>query len=390
MNDGKYVFAQIVTFLPARVFDRCTAQFKGNKWIKHFSCWNQLLSMMFGQLSGRQSLRDLIVTLGAHSTKFYHLGLGKNVSRSNLASANEQRDYQIYETFAYEMISIARNCVIDDSDFPLTISGNVYAFDSTTIDLCLNVFWWATFRTTKGAIKIHTLYDVKTSIPAFIDITEGSVHDVNALDVLTYEVGGFYIMDKAYIDYKRLYTIHQSLAFFVTRAKDNFKFKRISSSKSDKSKGIICDQIVKLTGYKSLKSYPKSLRRIKYFDSEEKNTFVFLTNNFTQDASDVTLLYKYRWRVELFFKWVKQHLKINSFWGTSFNAVKTQVYIAIITYTLVAIIKSKLKISRSTYEILQILSASLFDKTHLNKLLQSPVCQDVKELKCEQLKLNLI
>lgn len=390
MNDGKYVFAQIVTFLPARVFDRCTAQFKGNKWIKHFSCWNQLLSMMFGQLSGRQSLRDLIVTLGAHSTKYYHLGLGKNISRSNLASANEQRDFQIYETFAYEMISIARHCVIDESDFPLAISGNVYAFDSTTIDLCLDVFWWATFRTTKGAIKIHTLYDVKTSIPAFIDITEGSVHDVNALDVLTYEVGGFYIMDKAYIDYKRLFFIHQSLAFFVTRAKDNFKFRRISSSKTEKTKGIICDQIVNLTGYKSLKSYPENLRRIKYFDSEEKNTFVFLTNNFTQNATDITLLYKYRWRVELFFKWIKQHLKINSFWGTSFNAVKTQVYIAIITYTLVAIIKSKLKTNRSTYEILQILSVSLFDKTHLHTLLQSTISQDVKEQKCEQLKFNLI
>ena len=390
MNDGKYVFAQIVTFLPARVFDRCTAKFKGNKWVKHFSCWNQLLSMMFGQLSGRQSLRDLIVTLGAHSTKYYHLGLGKNISRSNLASANEQRDFQIYETFAYEMISTARHCVIEESDFPLAISGNVYAFDSTTIDLCLDVFWWATFRTTKGAIKIHTLYDVKTSIPAFIDITEGSVHDVNALDVLIYEVGGFYIMDKAYIDYKRLHFIHQSLAFFVTRAKDNFKFQRISSSKTEKSKGIICDQIVKLTAYKSFRSYPENLRRIKYFDSEEMNTFVFLTNNFTQNASDITLLYKYRWRVELFFKWIKQHLKINSFWGTSFNAVKTQVYIAIITYTLVAIIKSKLKTSRSTYEILQILSVSLFDKTHLHKLLQSPIYQDVKEQKCEQLKFDLI
>jgi hypothetical protein len=390
MNQGKYVFAQIVTFLPARVFDRCTAQFNGNKWVKHFSCWNQLMSMMFGQLSGRQSLRDLIVTLGAHSTKYYHLGLGKNVSRSNLAIANEQRDYQIYETFAYEMISIARHCVIDETDFTLAISGNVYAFDSTTIDLCLNVFWWATFRTTKAAIKIHTLFDVKTSIPAFIDITEGSIHDVNALDVLTYEVDGFYIMDKAYIDFKRLFTIHQSLAFFVTRAKDNFNFKRISSSKPDKLKGIICDQIVKLTGKKSLKSYPENLRRIKYFDSEQKSTFVFLTNNFTQDATDITMLYKYRWRVELFFKWIKQHLRIKSFWGTSFNAVKTQVYIAIITYTLVAIIKSKLKTSRSTYEILQILSASLFDKTHLNKLLQSLVCQEVKEQKCEQLKLNLI
>lgn len=390
MNHGKYVFAQIVTFLPARVFDRCTTQYNGNKWIKHFSCWNQLMCMMFGQLSGRESLRDLLITLNAHSKKYYHLGLGKNVSRSNLASANEQRDYQIYETFAYEMIAIARRCVIKDAEFTLAISGNVYAFDSTTIDLCLNVFWWATFRTTKAAIKIHTLFDVKTAIPAFIHITEGSVHDVNALDVLTYEAGGFYIMDKAYVDFKRLYFIHQSKAFFVTRAKDNFQFKRVRSSKPNKLKGIICDQIVKLKGYKSLKMYPENLRRVKFFDSEQQRLFVFISNNFAQDATDIAMLYKYRWKVELFFKWMKQHLKIKSFWGTSINAVKTQVYIAIITYTLVAIIKSELKIDRSTYEILQILSASLFDKTHLNELLQSPVCQDVKELKCEQLKINLI
>jgi hypothetical protein len=390
MNHGKYVFAQIVTFLPARIFDRCTVQFNGNKWTKHFSCWNQLMCMMFGQLSGRESLRDLLITLGAHSTKYYHLGLGKNVSRSNLASANEQRDYQIYETFAYEMIAIARRCVIKETEFTLAICGNVYAFDSTTIDLCLNVFWWATFRTTKGAIKIHTLFDVKTAIPSFIHITEGSTHDVNALDVLTYEAGGFYIMDKAYVDFRRLYIIHQSKAYFVTRAKDNFNFKRICSSKPDKLNGIICDQTVKLKGYKSLKSYPENLRRIKFFDTEQQRTFVFITNNFTQDATDIAMLYKYRWKVELFFKWIKQHLKIKSFWGTSINAVKTQVYIAIITYTLVAIIKSELKINRSTYEILQILSASLFDKTHLNALLQSSVCQDVKELKCEQLKINLI
>ena len=390
MNQGKFVFAQVVTFLPTRVFDRCVTQFNGNKWIKHFSCWNQLMCMMFGQLSGRESLRDLLITIGAHSTKYYHLGLGKNVSRSNLASANEQRDYQIYEAFAYEMISIARCCAINETDFSLAIAGNVYAFDSTTIDLCLNVFWWASFRTAKGAVKIHTLFDVKTAIPTFIHITEGSVHDVNALDELTYEADGFYIMDKAYVDFRRLFTIHQSKAFFVTRAKDNFKFKRIKSSKPDKPTGIICDQTIKLTGIKSLKSYPNNLRRIKYFDKEQQRTFVFITNNFIQDAADIAMLYKYRWKVELFFKWIKQHLKIKSFWGTSINAVKTQVYIAIITYTLVAIIKSKLKISRSTYEILQILSASLFDKTHLNDLLQSPVCQDVKEQKCEQLKMMLI
>ena len=216
MNNGKYVFAQMVTFLPARVFDRCVTKFNGNKWVKHFSCWNQMMCMMFGQLSGRESLRDLLITIGAHSNKYYHLGFGKNVSRSNLASANELRDCQIYEVFAYEMIALARRGIADSSDFSLSVPGNVYAFDSTTIDLCLNVFWWATFRKAKGAIKIHTLLDVKTAIPAFIHITEGSVHDVNALDVLSYEAGGFYIMDKAYVDFKRLFNIDGSLAYFVT------------------------------------------------------------------------------------------------------------------------------------------------------------------------------
>ena len=390
MNNGKYVFAQIASFLPSRIFDRCVSKYQGNKWIKHFSCWNQLMCMMFGQLSGRESLRDLLITVSAHCNKYYHLGFGKNVSRTNLATANEQRNCCIYESFAYEMIATARSCIRDEIDFTLLINGNVYAFDSTTIDLCLNVFWWAGFRKAKGAIKIHTLYDVKTSIPAFVHITEGNVHDVNALDELTYEAGGFYVMDKAYVDFKRLFTIHQSNAFYVTRAKENFNFKRISSVKPDKTKGIICDQTVKLQGIKSSAYYPVAIRRIKYFDKEQQRTFVFLTNNFIQPAADIALLYKYRWKVELFFKWIKQHLKIKSFWGTSMNAVKTQVYIAIITYTLVAIIKSKLKINRSTYEMLQIISASLFDKTHLNELLQSPVYKNVKEQKCQQLKIELI
>lgn len=389
MNNGKYVFAQIVSFLPSRIFDRCVSKYEGNKWIKHFTCWNQLMCMMSGQLSGRESLRDLLITISAHPNKYYHMGFGINVSRSNLSIANEQRDCCIYETFAYEMIAIARSALIEETDFPLLITGNVYAFDSTTIDLCLNVFWWASFRKAKGAIKIHTLYDIKTSIPAFVHITEGNVHDVNALDALTYEAGGFYVMDKAYVDFKRLFVIHLSNAYFVTRAKDNFNFRRISSVKTDKIKGIMCDQKVKLKGIRSSINYPEILRRIKYFDTEQQRYFVFLTNNFTQPATDIALLYKYRWKVELFFKWIKQHLKIKSFWGTSLNAVKTQVYIAVITYTLVAIIKSKLKISRSTYEILQIMSASLFDKTHLNDLLKSPVYKNVKEQKCEQLKINL-
>jgi hypothetical protein len=345
---------------------------------------------MFGQLSGRESLRDLIITVSAHTSKYYHLGFGKNVSRSNLASANEVRNCQIYEAFAYEMIAIARGSIPSDSDFSLNITGNIYAFDSTTIDLCLNVFWWAKFRAAKGAIKMHTLVDVKTSLPAFFHVTEGSVHDVNAMDVLTYEAGGYYVMDKAYVDFKRLYFIDESLAYYVTRAKDNFSFTRVRSVKPDKSKGVKCDQTVRLKGQKSNKAYPKYLRRIKYYDSELQKTFVFLSNNFDQDATDIALLYKYRWKVELFFKWIKQHLKIKSFWGTSFNAVKTQVYIAISAYTLVAIIKNQLKLNHSTYEILQILSVSLLDKTNLNDLLRSPIYQDVKEQKWEQLKMNLI
>ncbi|MEO6831315.1 MAG: IS4 family transposase [Chitinophagaceae bacterium] len=389
MNQGKYVFAQLVVFLPARIFDRCVATYNGNKWVKHFSCWNQLMVMMFGQLSGRDSLRDLLVTISAHSGKYYHLGFGKGVSRSNLAAANEQRDYRIYEELAYEMIAMARGCVVKDPDILPAVAGNVYAFDSTTIDLCLNVFWWATFRTAKGGIKVHTLYDIKTSIPCFLLITEALLHDVNALDELNYEPGGYYIMDKGYIDYKRLYRIHCCQAFFVTRAKDNFRFARRYSSKVDKSKGILCDQTVMLSGFYAKKDYPQPMRRIKFFDAEQERSFVFITNNFSLAAEDIALLYKYRWKVELFFKWIKGHLKIKSFWGTSMNAVKTQVYIAVITYVLVAIIRSKLKINRSAYEMLQILSASLFDKTQLNQLLQSDNSQNLTNQDPNSLQISL-
>lgn len=390
MNQGKYVFSQVVEFLPARLFDKYVNQFAGNKKVKHFTCWNQLLCMMFGQLSNRDSLRDLIVCLEAHSSKYYHLGFGKNVSRSTLADANEKRDYRIYEQFAYEIISIARNCCLDDGDFRLNIKSNVYAFDATIIDLCLNVFWWATFRKAKGAIKLHTLYDIKTSIPAFVHITAGDVHDVNGLDVLTYEVGAYYILDRGYVDYERLYIIHKHQAFFVTRAKKNTQLIRMYSSKVNKKAGIRCDQIVKLRGFYSQQYYPEKIRRIKFYDKEQERSFVFLTNNFSLKAIDIAALYKYRWKVELFFKWIKQHLKIKSFWGTSPNAVKTQVYIAIITYTLVAIIKSKLNSNRTTYEILQILGVSLLDKTPVNQLLQGLVYQNVKEQMYNQLKINLI
>jgi hypothetical protein len=390
MNQGKYVFSQIVTFLPSRIFDRCVNNFRGDKWIKHFTCWNQLLCMMFGQLSNRDSLRDLLVCVNAHKPKHYHLGFGKSISRSNLAEANEKRDSKIFEMFAYEMIAEAQKSAIRDNDFELTIKGNVYAFDSTTIDLCLNVFWWATFRRAKAAVKIHTLLDVKTSIPVFVHITAASVHDVHGLDELIYETGGYYIMDRGYIDFERLYNIDQHDAYFVIRAKNNLQFIRISSQKIDKKTGVMCDQQITLKGFYSSQSYEKVLRRVKFYDAEQNRTFVFLSNNLELPAIEIAMLYKYRWKIELFFKWIKQHLKIKSFWGTSENAVKTQIYIAIITYALVVIIKGRLKLKQSTYEILQIMSVSLLDKTFLRVLFENPIYQDVKEQNIIQLKINLI
>jgi Domain of unknown function (DUF4372)/Transposase DDE domain len=390
MNQGKYVFSQVISFLPVRIFDRCVNTHHGNKWVKHFTCWNQLLCMMFGQLSNRDSLRDLLVCISAHQPKHYHLGFGKSISRSNLAEANEKRDSKIFELFAYEMIAEARKCCVPDSDFNLSIQGNVYALDSTVIDLCLNVFWWATFRKTKAAVKLHTLLDVKTSIPVFVHVTAASVHDVKGMDELVYETGGYYIMDRGYLDFERLYNIDQHQAFFVTRAKNNSQLKRMGSTKADKSKGVICDQRVLLKGHYSYKSYPTVFRRIKFYDAEQNRTFVFLSNNLVLPAIEIVMLYKYRWKIELFFKWIKQHLKIKSFWGTSINAVKIQVYIAIITYTLVLIIKEKLKLKQSAYEILQILNVSLLDKTALKNLFESYLSQDFKEQKCIQLKINLI
>lgn len=382
MNSGKYVFSQVISFLPARIFDKCTARYKGNKWVKHFSCWNQLLCMIFGQLSNRDSLRDLTICVGAHQPKHYHLGLGRSVSRSNLANANERRDYRIYEDFAYELIAQARKSCIVDGDFNVSVKANVYAFDASVVDLCLSVFWWATFRKAKAAIKMHTLLDIKTNIPVFVHVSTGSTHDLKGLDFLHFEPEGYYILDRGYLDYKRLYNIDQQKAFFVTRAKTNSKMKRMHSAQVDKQKGVQCDQQVKLQGYYSYKYYPKKLRRIKFYDQQQKRTFVFITNNLTLPATEIAMLYKYRWKIELFFKWIKQHLKIKSFWGTSINAVKTQIYTAIITYALVAIIKSKLQAKMSTYEILQILSISLLDKTQLNQLFQPSSSQDVKELCC--------
>jgi hypothetical protein len=390
MNQGKYVFTQLTEFLPQRVFDRLVQKYDGNKHVRHFSCWNQLLEMIFGQLTGRDSLRDLMVSIEPHKTKYYHLGFGKGTSRSNFANANEKRDNRIFEEYAFHLINLARKSSIVDQDFQLNIDGNVYAFDSSTIDLCLSVFWWATFRKTKGGIKLHTLYDIKTSIPGFIHVSPASMHDVNALDLLYYEPGGYYILDRGYIDFERLYRIHQSFAYFVVRAKDNLQFRRLYSNKVNKDNGIMLDQVGKLTGFYPLKNYPEKLRRIRFYDEENDNYLMFLSNNQDLMAEEIAQLYKYRWKVELFFKWIKQHLKISSFWGTSLNAVKIQVYSAIIAYCLVALVRNKLKVDRSTYEILQILSISLLDKTSLNELLTNQSYQDVKELYNKQLKINWI
>ncbi len=384
MNQGKYIFAQLTDFLPRRVFDRIVSKHVGNKYVRSFTCWNQMLCMVFGQLTSRDSMRDLLLSLEAHKSKYYHLGFGSTVTRRNLGKANEKRDYKIFEEFAYVLIEEARKSCYR-SDFEINVEGNVYAFDSSTIDLCLSVFWWAEFRRTKGGIKLHTLYDVKTSIPAFLYISNAKMHDVNALDLVSYEPGSFYVIDKAYIDYKRLYHVHQQRAFFVTRAKDNMRFNRMYSMSVDKTTGVKYDQIGKLETYYSSRDYPEKLRRIKYYDSETNKELIFLTNNMELKPTDIAYLYKKRWEVELFFKWMKQHLKIKSFWGTTLNAVKIQMYCAIIAYCLVAIIGNKLKVDRSIYEILQILSISLLDKTPVREVLTKYDYKNVKELKNKQL-----
>jgi hypothetical protein len=387
MNNGKYVYAQIVEFLPQRVFDNIVEKYEGNKYVKHFSCWNQLLVMIFGQLTNRDSLRDLIVTIGAHNKKSYHLGFGKNVTRSNLSKANENRESKIFEDFAYYLIDIARG-KRSNSDF--AIKGKVYAFDSTTIDLCLSAFWWAKFRKHKGGIKLHTLLDITTQIPAFVHITTAKVHDVNAMDAIPYEVGAYYVFDRGYVDYTRLYKITQLDSYFVVRAKKNLRFKVETYLPVNETTGILSDQIGVLKGDNVYKTYPVKLRKVAFYDKEMNRTFIYLTNNMELPPEQIALLYKNRWQIELFFKWIKQHLKIKSFWGTSENAVRIQIYSAIIAYCLVAIVGHDLQINRTTYEILQILGISLLDKTPVNELFINIDTNDVKELNYNQLSINFI
>lgn len=386
MNQGKYVFAQLTEFLPQRVFDRIVAKHKGNKYVRHFTCWNQLLCMVFGQVSGRESLRDLLVVIKAHQNKSYHLGFGKNVSLSNLSKANEKRIYLIFEEFANHLITVARQ---KSKNIDFEIQGKIYAFDSTTIDLCLSVFWWAHFRKTKAGIKLHTLFDITTQIPAFIHFSEADVHDVNAMDYIIYEPYAYYIFDRAYVDYKRLYAITNQKAFFVVRTKSNLKFERMYSNKADKSTGVKSDQTGKLTGFYTSKDYPEKIRRIRFYDLESKRTFVFLTNNFDLTAIQIAFLYKQRWQIELFFKWIKQNLKIKSFWGTTENAVRIQINTAIIAYCLVSIFRNEQKIEQSIYEIIQILGISLLDKTPLNQLFNKSNYNNVNELNYNQLEIKL-
>ena len=367
MYTGKMIFSQVVSFLPKYEFEKSVTKYKGNRKVRDFSCWDQFLCMAFSQLTYRNSLRDTVVCLRAMQSKLYHMGLRSQVSRSTLAYANAKRDWRIYAEFAQILIHDARDLYRDD-DFGIELDETIYALDSTTIDLCLSLFPWARFRKQKGAIKLHTLLDLRGNIPSFIEITDGKIHDVNILDILVPEPGSFYIMDRAYIDFMRLYTLHLYGAFFVIRAKSNMNFRRIYSYPVDKSTGLKCDQTIVLTGVDTSVDYPEKLRRIKYYDTDTHKEFNFLTNNFTIPAITVTQLYKQRWQIELFFKWIKQHLRINSFFGTSENAVKTQIWIAITVYVLVAIIKKRLNLDISLYTFLQILSVSVFEKTPILQL----------------------
>lgn len=387
MITGQTIFSQIMSFIPKYEFDKRVIKYKGNYRIRQFSCWDQFLSMSFAQLTYRESLRDIEVCLNAQPNKLYHMGIKGHVSRTNLANANRKRDWRIYAEFTQVLISLARKLYQDDPEFIVDLDSTIYALDSTTIDLCLSLFPWAKFRKSKWAVKLHTLLDIQGSIPVFIEITCGLLHDVNILDVLIPEPGSFYIMDRAYLDFERLYRIKENFGYFIIHAKKNMKFYRTQSNKVDKSTGLRCDQIIRLSGYKTRKNYPDRLRRVKYHDRETDKILVFLTNNFDIPALTVAELYRNRWKVELFFKWIKQHLKIKSFFGTSPNAVKTQIWIAISIYVMVAIIRKMEKIELNLYTILQIFSVSLFEKVPIYQLLTDDSLQTFDYDSRKQLKL---
>jgi len=386
MHTGKLVFAQLMEHLPLTTFRRCVARYGGHHKVQHFTCLDQYLSMAFAQLTFRESLRDIEACLRAQSSKLYHLGIRSKVARNTLANANATRDWRIYCDFAQSLIAMARRLYVNEP-FGVDLQDTVYALDATTIDLCLSVFPWAPFRSTKAAIKLHTLLDLRGNIPSFIRISDGKWHEVNVLDELITEPGAFYVMDRGYIDFERLGRLSEAGSFFVTRAKSNLKVQRRYSRKVDKNTGLICDQTVMLTVFYSRQGFDAPLRRIKFKDPVTGKTLVFLTNNFALPALTITQLYRCRWQVELFFKWIKQHLRIKAFFGTTENAVKTQIWIAISVYVLIAIVKKRLDLSASLFELLQILSITVFERVSVIQLLTQ--CQPVNQLTTPQNQLIL-
>lgn len=386
MHAGKLVFAQLTEHLPLTTFRRCVAAYGGEHKIKSFTCLEQFLCLAFAQLTYREGLRDIEACLRAQREKLYHMGIRSRVSRSTLADANEVRDWRIYADFAQRLIGMARKLYLDEP-FGVDLKETVYALDTTTIDLCLSVFPWAPFRSTKAAVKMHTLLDLRGNIPAFIHLSDGKMHEVNVLDQLQPEPGAFYVMDRGFLDFERLFRFHAAGSFFVTRGKSNLRARRRYSHPVDRSTGLLCDQTIVLTGFYSLRDFETPLRRIRFNDPKTGKRLVFLTNNFVLPALTITELYRCRWQVELFFKWIKQHLRIKQFYGTSENAVKTQIWIAVSVYVLVAIVKKRLNITASLYEMLQILSLTMFEQTPLNTLLaRIPVAQNEGDLS-NQLKL---
>jgi len=388
MYAGQYVFTQVMGHVPWHVFRRCVARYDGDRKIKHFSCHDQFHCFAFAQLTWRESLRDIEACLKAQSSKLYHLGFrSPRIARNTMSNANSVRDWRIYADFAQHLIGIARELYADDTLLDLEGLDTVYALDSSTVDLCLSVFPWAPFRSTKAAIKLHTLLDLRGNIPSFIFISDGKMHDVKILDHLVPEPGAFYIMDRGYVDFERLARLDDAGSFFVTRAKSNIKAKRRYSRPVDRSTGLICDQTIVLTGFYTRQGFDRPLRRVKFNDPETGKTLVFLANNFVLPATTIAKLYKYRWQVELFFKWIKQHLRIKSFLGESENAVKAQIWSAICVYVLIAIVKKRLRIKASLYEILQILSLTLFEKTELLCLFQNTPLQNLPQEPSNQLNL---
>jgi hypothetical protein len=384
MNQGKLVFAQLMQHVPLTTFRRCVARYQGEHKVKSFSCLDQFLSMAFAQLTYRESLRDIEACLRAQRSKLYHLGIRSTVARNTLANANAVRNWRIYADFAQSLIGIARPLYADDP-FAVDLKNTVYALDTTTIDLCLSVFPWAPYQSTKAAIRLHTLLDLRGNIPTFIHISDGKLNEVNILDQLIPEPGAFYIMDRGFHDFARLYRFHQAGGFFVTRAKSNTQIKRRYSHPIDRSTGLICDQTILLSGVHSPQDYPAPLRRVRFKDPDTAKTLVFLTNNFTLPALTITKLYRCRWQVELFFKWIKQHLRIKAFFGTTENAVKSQIWIAVSVYVLVAIVKKRLGLSATLYELLQILSLTMFERLPLDQLLAQFPTDDEEHCSNKQL-----